>query len=284
MIICFLAVICGGVLGGYPADRLGILISSLFTRSPDLHSWEFRVLMAAISASLILAAGNAFNDVCDIATDRINAPQRPIPSGIVSPFAATVIAAFFAFAGLLLSTTLGPAGIAIALFAVLLLFIYDIKLKGIPLVGNATVALLGGLAFVYGGIAGNAAARSLLPAIYAVLFHLGRELIKDAADFEGDKAAGIATAATAWGVRPACRISSGVLMVLAAVVIMPFITGTFGGVYLAIITVGVLPVIVYSAFLPLRNHSAQTLSLLAVILKVDMPVGLIAVLAGFQGI
>lgn len=283
MLICFFSVVCGGILGGPPFQRFGRLISSV-VNGPDSHSWECRVILAAFSAALILAAGNVFNDVRDIAADRINAPHRPIPSGMISPLTAAIFAAVLTLTGLLFSIILGLPGVATAFFAVLLLFTYDMKLKGVPLAGNTAVALLGGLAFVYGGIAGDAAAQSLLPAGYAVLFHLSRELIKDAADFEGDKAAGITTAATVWGISTACRVSAGVLVALAVIVLLPSVTGIFGPGYLAIITTGVLPVIAYSALAPLRDHSALTLRRIAIILKMDMPVGLVAVLAGFQGI
>ena len=48
----------------------------------------FDLGIAALSAALIAAAGNAFNDVRDVAIDRINRPTRPLPAGKLSERAA----------------------------------------------------------------------------------------------------------------------------------------------------------------------------------------------------
>ncbi len=197
-LICGASVIAGGTLGGKPLTRLGELAAALF--SPgwwNLTEWQWRTILAAFSASLILAAGNVFNDVRDVSCDRINAPERPLPSGMVSAGTATVFAACLAGIGILLAIPLGIPGFATAAYATILLIWYDMQLKRIPLAGNIAVAFLGGLAFFYGGIAGYAPGRALIPAIFSFLYHLGRELIKDGADYPGDAAANIRTAATA---------------------------------------------------------------------------------------
>jgi len=51
----------------------------------------------------ITAAGNVFNDLCDLEIDRINRPDRPLPSGKVSPRAAGALAAALFAAGLVLA-------------------------------------------------------------------------------------------------------------------------------------------------------------------------------------
>ncbi len=283
-LICGLAVVCGGIIGDKPFTRLGE-IASLISSYPGVtvSPWVFRTLSAAVSASLILAAGNAFNDVSDLHCDRINTPNRPLPSGLMTPAAATVYALFLALTGLSTALPLGIPGVTLALFAVVLLFAYDTKLKGIPLMGNVSVALLGGLAFVYGGIAGNAVGRSLIPALFALLFHLGRELVKDAADVRGDKASGIRTAATVWGKAATCKLASVVFITLAVITAVPFATGYFGIVYLIIVVLGVWPVLLFTAIVPRINVRENNLRTSAVLLKLAMPVGILAILAGFQG-
>lgn len=284
MLICGLSVVCGGILGGKPFDRL-VDIISLFSpqMNANLQSWELRTLSGAVSASLILAAGNSFNDVRDLHCDKINTPHRPIPSGMVTPAGAAIFAMILALTGILLSLPLGIPGIAVALCAVTLLAAYDIKLKGVPLAGNITVAALGGLAFVYGGIAGNSITRALLPAAFAAFFHLGRELLKDAADVEGDLSSGLKTAATVWGKETSCLFASTVLIVLAVFTISPFTFGFFGVVYFLFIALGVWPVLLYASISSLRNSSEKNLRRISRLLKMDMPVGIIAILVGYQG-
>ena len=280
--ICGLSVFCGAMLGGDPLVRVTEFFSlDWIQTAADTQSWQFRTLSAVLSASLILAAGNVFNDVRDVSTDSINMPHRPIPSGMVSMPAAVMFAVILTVTGLALSLPLGTCGIAVAVLAVATLTVYDIRLKGVPLAGNTAVAGLAGLAFIYGGIAGHAVGRSALPAVFALLFHLGRELIKDAADIDGDRATGIRTAATVWGPEPACRLAAAALMILAIVAVSPFTFGYFGFDYFLIIALGVWPVLIYSSVSAVRNPSEQNLRRISIILKLDMPVGILAVIIGF---
>ena len=282
MLICGLSVICGAIIGDRPATLFIELLTSTGRGSPP--GWAFRTGAAALSASLILAAGNVLNDIYDVSTDSINAPKRPIPSGRVTVRKARWLFGILTVAGFMCAVPLHIPGIAVALTAFSLLVFYDIKLKGVPLAGNMVVAGLGGLAFIYGGIAGNCIREALIPASFALLFHLGREILKDAADIRGDTSAGIKTTATVWGVTVACRLASLVLILLAFVVAFPSITGRFGVVYTVYIALGVCPVLLYAAASSLTNQSEPNLRRISMILKVDMPLGIIAVLAGFQGL
>ena len=145
------------------------------------------------------------------------------------------------------------------------------------------VALLGGLAVVYGGLAGNALPRALIPAGFAVLLHLGREIVKDAADETGDRAAGIATLATTAGPRAACRTAAGVLILLALAVYLPVTAGYFGPGYAGIASVGVVLPVMIATCLTLFSKDVNALIKASMILKIAMPFGIVAILAGFQG-
>ena len=283
VVICGLSVIAGGSLGGKPLTELAGLATIIFSRGLwNLEPWQWRTILAALSASLILAAGNVLNDVCDVSCDRINAPDRPIPAGRVSRVTAAVFAACLAAAGILTAIPLGPAGISVAAVATILLAWYDLRLKRVPLAGNVTVATLGGLAFLYGGIAGYAPLRSLLPAIFAFLYHLGRELIKDAADYPGDTAADIRTVATVRGIPAAGRTAAVVLGVLAVATLMPLAAGLFGWAYGAVTAVLVLPPVCWCIAGSIRATSPVQFSRFSAVLKAGMPAGILAVLVGFQ--
>jgi geranylgeranylglycerol-phosphate geranylgeranyltransferase len=281
-LVCALSVFCGGLLGGKPFTLLGGAVHSLLG-GEGIPLWLARVLFASLSAALVLAAGNVFNDVRDLRADRVNTPHRPLPSGLLSLRTATLYAAGLAFAGFLFAIPLGIPGMAVALAAILLLALYDVKLKGVPLAGNLLVALLGGLAFIYGGIAGGAVMPSLIPAVFSVLFHLGREIIKDAADVRGDTLAGIETVATLRGARTAAAVSALVFFLLAIAAALPAAGGRFGMGYLLVIALGVWPVLAYATASSLIHPSESNLRKVARILKFDMPVGVMAILAGFQG-
>ncbi|MDP6700961.1 MAG: UbiA family prenyltransferase, partial [Candidatus Latescibacteria bacterium] len=169
-------------------------------------------LIAALSAALINGAGNAFNDLIDIDIDRINRPDRPLPSGRISPFVAGVQTLALTLAGCLLGFWLSPWHGSIALGVALLLALYSIFLKNSLLWGNILVAFVGALAFPYGALAAGDLGRSWIPALFALLFHIGREIVKDIEDVAGDRLRGDHTLPLRWGRNRAGWIAAAVYL------------------------------------------------------------------------
>ena len=48
------------------------------------------VFLAALTTFVVTGASNAWNDYLDIEIDKINQPQRPLPSGMISPRGAVI--------------------------------------------------------------------------------------------------------------------------------------------------------------------------------------------------
>ena len=162
----------------------------------------FALILLPIVA-FITAAGNAWNDLCDIGIDRINRPDRPLPSGKVTPEAAGVLAAALFAAGLVLTI---PTGLPCAVIAVansLVLILYARSLKRTMLWGNVAVSYLSASIYPFGGaLAGIGAMERTLPlAGITFLAMLSRELLKDAEDVAGDSAGGARTLAITIGVK-----------------------------------------------------------------------------------
>jgi geranylgeranylglycerol-phosphate geranylgeranyltransferase len=160
------------------------------------------VLFLVAGAGLITAAGNTINDYFDAGIDRINRPDRPIPSGRVTPRAALLLAAFLFLAGIITCIPAGPLCLGIALANSLLLLLYAARLKRVPLAGNLLVAYLSGSLFLFGGaLAGGAgAARTLALALITFLAMMAREILKASEDLEGDRAFGAVTLPAILGV------------------------------------------------------------------------------------
>jgi geranylgeranylglycerol-phosphate geranylgeranyltransferase len=199
---------------------VGALTGGVFP--PDLN-----VLIASASASLVAAAGYAFNDVVDLDIDRLNRPGRPLPAGRISPKFAALGAQFLALVGLFAAWWLSPT---LGLFASVVagsLFLYSRFLKMKPLWGNLVVALLAGSAFPYGALAGGGWGRSWIPGLFAFLFHLGREIVKDLEDLEGDRLNGAQTLPIRWGAARAGVLATIVFLVLAVVVLFPWFSGIY---------------------------------------------------------
>ncbi|MBI3585923.1 MAG: UbiA family prenyltransferase, partial [Ignavibacteriales bacterium] len=108
------------------------------------------VSLAAAAGALIAGGGNAINDYFDVEIDTVNKPERPLPRGAVSGQEAWWLWRLTSSIGALISAFLSPVTFAIALFWVVSLFFYSRLFKRKMLIGNILVAIMTGLAFVYG--------------------------------------------------------------------------------------------------------------------------------------
>ncbi|WP_336345031.1 geranylgeranylglycerol-phosphate geranylgeranyltransferase [Halalkalicoccus ordinarius] len=188
---------------------------------------------AAVGATAFAtAAGNAINDYFDRGIDAINQPDRPIPRGAVSPRAALAFSAALFAGAVLLALTLPALALAIAVVNLLLLIAYTQLFKGLPGVGNAVVAALGGSTFLFGGAAvGDVAAPGVL-FVLAALSTFTREVIKDVEDLEGDREEGLNTLPIAIGERPALWVGTACLLVAVLASPLPYLLGALGVTYL----------------------------------------------------
>jgi len=238
------------------------------------------VILACFSGALIMAAGNAINDYFDRHIDAVNCPHRPIPSGRVSPNRARALAMILFAFGFYVSIFVGSAAAAIAGFACLALVLYSLKLKRVCLAGNLLVSLLSASAFCYGAVAVGTWRAAIFPALFAFLFHLGREIIKDLEDREGDRVHGAATLPVRFGRTPALLVVTGVFTLLMAVTVLPYYQGVYDYDYFVTVLLGV-DLIVALLLVALWRCSTDTcLHRVSVILKMDMIIGLVAIYVG----
>jgi len=195
---------------------------------------------AAATAATVLAtaAGNAVNDYFDREIDRVNAPDRPIPRGAVSPRAALAFSGLLFGLAVALALTLPVVAIAIAVINLLALVAYTELFKGLPGVGNAVVAYLGGSTFLFGGAAVGEPLTAGVLAALAALSTLARELIKDVEDIDGDRQEGLNTLPIAVGERPALAVALVALALAVAASPLPYLTGTLGVAYLVAVVPG----------------------------------------------
>ena len=235
-------------------------------------------VLAMLSAALILGAGNAFNDIVDLNIDRINRPDRPLPAGLISRHIAILETLGLTAGGLILAWWLGPTNGLIASSAALLLLLYSLYLKMTPLWGNLVVSLLAAAAFPYGALISGSWGRSWIPAGFALLFHLGREIIKDIEDVKGDATANGRTLPLRWGIPKAVLFSSFIFHILIGFTFLPWIAGLYGKSYLALVALVDLALL-YALF-KLRQAPVNGGSHLNLLLKTGMFLGLLAIVSG----
>ncbi|WP_267639260.1 geranylgeranylglycerol-phosphate geranylgeranyltransferase [Haloarchaeobius amylolyticus] len=202
------------------------------TTAGGLTAPAVRTAAAAVTTVLAAGGGNVINDYFDRDIDRINAPDRPIPRGAVSPRGALVFSVVLFGVAAAFALVLPPLAIGIAVFNLVALWVYTEWFKGTPGFGNLLVAYLGGSTFLFGGAAvGNPAASATLFAL-AALSTVSREIIKDVEDIEGDREEGLRTLPLAIGERRALVLATGALVVAVLASPIPFLRETLGVAYL----------------------------------------------------
>lgn len=193
------------------------------------------VSAAVVATVLATGAGNAINDYFDREIDRINRPDRPIPRGSISPGAALAWSAVLFLVALALVLVLPPLAIAIAIVNLVALVAYTKLFKGLPGVGNAVVAYLGGSTFLFGGAAAGAIGPVWVLFLLAALATFARELVKDVEDVRGDREEGLNTLPIALGERRTLTVATGCLLVAVGTSPLPYVLGVFGSVYLLLV-------------------------------------------------
>ncbi|MCX8173565.1 MAG: UbiA family prenyltransferase [Thermoplasmata archaeon] len=147
-----------------------------------------QLILAMLVVFLSTGAGNVLNDYTDRDVDRINHPERPIPSGKIKPSHAAI------YSVALFGAAIPFAAVAehrlelllILLVAVLLMLAYEFKFKAEGFSGNLIVSLLTAMVFVFGGCAFGNPLLTIPFALISFLASVYREIVKDIEDVEGD--------------------------------------------------------------------------------------------------
>ncbi|UPM43154.1 geranylgeranylglycerol-phosphate geranylgeranyltransferase [Halocatena salina] len=222
-----------------PVNALAAGILTLIGAYVGSNIVQHLIPVGAASVATVLAtgAGNAVNDYFDREIDRINAPDRPIPRGDVSPRGALTLSIGLFAAAVGISLVLPWLAIAIAVVNLIALVAYTELFKGLPGVGNVVVACLGGSTFLFGGAAvesGSLETVAIL-ALLAALSTICREIVKDVEDIDGDRQEGLNTLPIAIGARPALFIALVSCLATVFASPIPYLDDTFGRAYLAVV-------------------------------------------------
>ncbi len=250
--------------------------------------WQL-ALWGSLSMFLMVGGGNADNDALDLETDRLNRPQRPVAAGDIGR-GATWVTAFLLYAGAILCAWLGSPlhGLLAAAMAALLIT-YNRALKGRPLSGNLVVSLLCGLAVYFVELPllidfPLTTTDSLPAAVFAFLVTFARELVKDAEDVAGDRAAGHRTYAVVRGTEATRALALASVLLLLALTPAPVLFFGYHGAYLALLVVLGAPILIpLLGELVRRDADTPRFTRAQKLLKYFMLVGMISLLAGVLG-
>jgi|TARA_B110000263_G_C15305148_1_gene509949 geranylgeranylglycerol-phosphate geranylgeranyltransferase len=221
----------------------GVLLGSILA-SRGLPSGEYALITALHSVSVMtfMFSWNALNDYMDVDIDRINRPDRPLPSGAITLDSAKrgiqamgllsvlslMVAGYVSSIGEMGVENWIPA-LAIWVLALFLLFNYEsgsrfsykMKEKGLP--GNFAISLSVGLVIIFGAASVSKPFDDRVWVVFLIgfLYNLSREIVKDIEDIDGDE--GRNTFAMRIGVDGARTVAAGLLVLALAVMLAPFL-------------------------------------------------------------
>lgn len=214
--VCLLAAL-GFVVGASVAGTLG---------SPLLP-------YALLAAFFICAAGNTVNDYYDYDIDRVNAPQRPLPSGRMGRKTAFYYSLFLFLAGLLFSFLVGGPFFPLAIVNSLISFLYASSFKRVPLLGNIIVSFLSMSVYIAASLIGGAfQPRIQLLFLMSFFAMMSREMIKDVEDFEGDRKGGARKLPSVIGKKNSITLSRTLGGLASFLALLPYFLGLMGPLYI----------------------------------------------------
>ena len=218
-------------------------------------------ILHGLSVWAFMCSWNALNDILDVEIDKLNQPNRPLPSGDISlnnaKFLTAILMCFSLFclvyAGYISSSiedgleNWAPS-ILIWLLAIFLLTNYEsssnysLKLKDRGLPGNFAISLSVGMVILFGaaGVFEPTEPRVLSLFFIGISYNLAREIVKDIEDMEGDE--GRNTLAMRIGVEKARVLAWMILLLTMVSILAPFALEIFPASHLLLIIPGLMTI------------------------------------------
>ena len=245
---------------------------------PDLLQ---NLLLGALTAFTLSGASMAINDYCDYEIDKINEPNRPLPSGVVKLEESLFLAAVMMLIGLVASLLINWKILLIALISISVSTIYAFRGKQTGLPGNMLVSFCVAIPFIYGSliVSDIIDLKILLFSAMAFLSNIGREVTKGIVDVSGDRIKNMRTVAVIYGEKVAAAVASS--MILSAVILsaVPPIIGIVSAWFIPFVAITDIGFILSSMML-IRNPTRQNAKKVKSFILLCMLMGMIAFIAG----
>ena len=177
------------------------------------------------------------NDVFDYEVDKINAPQRALPSGIVTPREAVIFTAVISLIGLISAGLLGFPVLVVSIIFWIIGILYNWRFKESGLPGNLMVSASVAITFILGAMTVHDPWNRIVWIFSAFTFFIdfGEEIAGDAMDLEGDKQRGSRSLAILKGKPFALRITAASWLMVILISAIPIVFGWMGFPYLIMI-------------------------------------------------
>ena len=191
------------------------------------------MILGFLSVLLISATSLILNDYFDIESDRINAPERPLPAGLVTKRDVVLLSCGVTILGFITSFLLSFQALLVVILAWAVGFLYNWHFKRTGLLGNLMVSFSVGMTFIFGGIAVDRPFEMVVWffGLFALLINAGEEIAADAMDLDGDRKAGSRSLPVLFGRENAIRISASIFFLVIVISFLPFLLGWMEWLY-----------------------------------------------------
>ncbi len=265
---------------------LTVIIGILNTRTGiPINILLINLVLGILTYYFIAGSGMIINDIYDIEIDKINRPNRPIPSGAVSLKQAKILFILTFGIGVMISIihyltfALSGLNVILAVFFGLIGWLYAAWGKKQGFIGNIIVGISFSIGLIYGAVLNSL---TIPPYIYyffltAFFLLLSREIVKGCEDIEGDKEEGVKTLAIKLGTKKAIRFS--LLFEVLAIIffILPIFTNIINPLLFLIFMIFGLVVVLTTIVLSLsKNLEQENFKKISLLLKSGALLGLIA--------
>ena len=213
---------------------------------------EFSVsLLTFFSMASLSSAGFSINDFFDKESDAVIKPNRPIPSGEMSPKIAVEISVSLFLIGLFLSFLINWPSLIIILVDAVLLILYSAYIKRKSgFAANILVGCLTGTAFLYGEAVGFGKITLASLSLYPISFGtIGGNILRDILSLDGDSKVGYPTLPQKIGVGKSVKMATLFFVVCALLTPLPYFFHVFGVGYLMCMLIWSLLILFSSASL-----------------------------------
>ena len=265
---------------------LTVIIGILNTRTGiPINILLINLVLGIITYYFIAGSGMIINDIYDIEIDKINRPDRPIPSGAVSLKQAKLLFILTFGIGVMISIIhylifdLSGLNVILAVFFGLIGWLYAAWGKKQGFIGNIIVGISFSIGLIYGAVLNTLIIPAYIYYFFLTAFFLllSREIVKGCEDIEGDKEEGVKTLAIKLGTKKAIRFS--LLFEVLAIIffILPLFTEIINPLLFLIFLIFGLIVVVTAIVLSLsKNLGQENFKKISLLLKLGALLGLIA--------
>ena len=207
-----------------------------------------QMILGFTTVFFISGSAIVLNDYFDLEVDRVNAPSRPLPAGILSPVDAIFLTGGAILIGLSAALLIGNLAFILCAVACAVGILYNWKFKEAGLLGNLMVCFSVAFTFIFGGIVVGEPWNKVVWCFAAMAFFidLGEEIAGDAMDMEGDRQRDSKSIAITKGRGFAILISSLLFGLVILISLIPIIFGWLGSSYLLMIFITDLLIIVFT--------------------------------------